>query len=166
VPILPDVLEPGLNVVFCGTAPSEASRARGAYYAHPGNRFWPTLAAIGLTPHQLRPEEYTQLPAFGIGLTDVSKTASGQDATLRPHDFDRQGLRLRIELAQPRFLAFTSKRAAREFLGRAVDYGPQAEKVGATALFVLPSTSGLATRFWDERWWRELAAACSRELAE
>lgn len=161
MPIIPDVLQPGLNVVFCGTAPSETSRARRAYYAHPGNRFWPTLAAVGLTSRQLRPEEYTELPAFGIGLTDVSKTAYGQDATLLPEDFDQEGLRARIELAQPRILAFTSKRAGREFLGRAVEYGFQPEKIGATELFVLPSTSGLATRFWDESYWRELAASAS-----
>lgn len=160
--IIPDVLRPGLKVVFCGTAPSTTSRARGAYYAHPGNRFWPTLAAVGLTPRQLRPGEYQKLPTFGIGLTDVSKTAYGQDATLLPEDFDQEGLRARIELAQPQILAFTSKRAAREFLGRAVEYGSQPEKIGATALFVLPSTSGLATRFWDETYWRDLATLSSK----
>jgi TDG/mug DNA glycosylase family protein len=40
-----------------------------------------------------------------------------------------------------------------------VDYGWQPERVGATRLFVLPSPSGQATRFWDEGPWRDLAAA-------
>ncbi len=56
-------------------------------------------------------------------------------------------------------VAFTSKNAAKAFLDREVDYGWQPERVGATRLFVLPSPSGQATRFWDEAPWRDLAAA-------
>ena len=77
--ILPDVLCPGLRVVFCGTAASVVSAARGAYYAGPGNRFWSILAEIKLTPHQLKPDEFRLLPTFGIGLTDIAKTVSGID---------------------------------------------------------------------------------------
>src|ERR1700753_3045292 len=101
-PVLPDVLEPGLRVVFCGTAPGTASARAGAYYAGPGNRFWVTLHEVGLTPVLLRPAPppptagrappfgvpprgappppappppagSPRLPEFGIGLTDVSK---------------------------------------------------------------------------------------------
>ena len=78
--LIPDVLKPGLSVVFCGTAPSATSFERRAYYARPGNRFWPTLHAVGLTPRQLRPEEFRRVTDFGIGLTDVCKTSWGQDA--------------------------------------------------------------------------------------
>jgi TDG/mug DNA glycosylase family protein len=155
--MIPDVLVPDLDVVFCGTAPSAASAMAGAYYAKPGNRFWPTLAAVGLTPRQLAPGEFRELPRFGLGLTDVSKTASGQDADLTPEDFDRVSLHAKIERFAPRILAFTSKRAAREGLGDPVDYGLQRATLGSTRVFVLPSTSGLATRFWDESHWRELA---------
>jgi TDG/mug DNA glycosylase family protein len=155
--IIPDVLEPGLDVVFCGTAPSVTSKERGAYYARPGNRFWPTLHAVGLTPRQLAPEEFRTVTEFGIGLTDVCKTAWGQDADLVVGDFDPASLRAKIALNLPRYLAFTSKRAASEFLGRNPEYGIQPETIAATQLFVLPSTSGLATRFWDESFWRELA---------
>src|SRR5882672_9978757 len=66
--ILPDLLVPGLTLVFCGTAPSSVSAARRAYYAGPGNRFWSILAETGLTPRRLEPEEYGLLPQFGIGL--------------------------------------------------------------------------------------------------
>lgn len=160
-PIIPDVLQPGLDVVFCGTAPSATSKLRGAYYARAGNRFWPTLHAIGLTPRQLAPEEFRNVTEFGIGLTDVCKTAWGQDADLSASDFDAEALRVKIELHAPRFLAFTSKRAAREYLGRQADYGLQGDRIDSTELFVLPSTSGLATRFWDERIWQDLAIRLS-----
>jgi G:T/U-mismatch repair DNA glycosylase len=42
--VLPDLLRPGLRIVFCGTAAGTASARAGAYYAGPGNAFWPTLA--------------------------------------------------------------------------------------------------------------------------
>lgn len=155
--LVPDVLKPGLDVVFCGTAPSAASYAARAYYAKPGNRFWPTLHRIGLTPREFAPSEFAAVTQYGIGLTDVCKSAFGQDADLPPDAFDVGELRTKIELHQPRLLAFTSKRSGSEALGRKVEYGLQPETIGTTHLYVLPSTSGLATRFWDESWWRELA---------
>ena len=60
--MLPDVLEPNLRVVFCGTAAGSASARAGAYYAGPGNSFWRTIHAIGLTPRQLRPQEFASCP--------------------------------------------------------------------------------------------------------
>jgi TDG/mug DNA glycosylase family protein len=59
--ILPDMLARGLKVVFCGTAAGRVSAATQSYYAHPQNQFWRTLAAVGLTPRQLRPGEYREL---------------------------------------------------------------------------------------------------------
>nr|HQT26871.1 mismatch-specific DNA-glycosylase [Burkholderiales bacterium] len=56
--VLPDVLAPDLAVVFCGSAVGAASARRRAYYAGPGNAFWPTLARVGFTPCQLTPDEY------------------------------------------------------------------------------------------------------------
>lgn len=156
--LVPDVLQPGLDIVFCGTAPSAASFAARAYYAKPGNRFWPTLHRVGLTPRQLEPSEFATVTRYGLGLTDVCKTAHGQDADLPADAFDAEQLRAKVIHHSPRYLAFTSKRSASETLGRSVAYGLQPERFGSTEIFVLPSTSGLATRFWDETWWQKLAA--------
>lgn len=68
--VLPDMLQPGLRVVFCGTAAGTASARAGAYYAGPGNAFWATLHSTGLTPVQLSPAEFERLfgrAAFGFG---------------------------------------------------------------------------------------------------
>lgn len=157
-PILPDVLAPGLRVVFCGTAPGTASARAGAYYAGPGNRFWPTLHEIGLTPVLLRPAEFARLPEFGIGLTDISKTADGSDREVGRRGFDPVRLADAIAEAAPSRLAFNGKNAARGALGRPVDYGPQPERLGGATVWVLPSTSGAARRFWDIGPWRRLAA--------
>lgn len=155
--ILPDVLAPGLAVVFCGTAAGTASARKRAYYAGPGNAFWPTLFEVGLTPRRLRPEEYALVTHYGLGLTDLAQTVSGADHVLADEDFDRAALRDKLERYRPRVLAFTSKRAASEFLGRGVTYGLADEVFGETRVFVLPSPSGRARRHWDVRSWRELA---------
>jgi double-stranded uracil-DNA glycosylase len=157
-PILPDLLPPGLRVVFCGTAPGTASARAGAYYAGPGNRFWPTLYEVGLTPVLLHPAEFTRLPDFGIGLTDISKTASGSDLEVGRRGVDPARLTAAIAAASPAHLAFNGKNAAQAALGRPVDYGRQPERIGGATTWVLPSTSGAARRFWDIGPWRELAA--------
>lgn len=156
--VLPDVLAPDLAIVFCGSAAGAVSARRGAYYAGPGNAFWPTLAAVGLTPRLLAPREYACITRYGLGLTDLAKAVAGADRILAREHFDCEGLRHRILQYRPRILAFTGKRAAREFVGHAIDYGPLAETIGTTQLFVLPSPSGAARRYWDERPWRALAA--------
>ncbi|HTM29231.1 MAG TPA: mismatch-specific DNA-glycosylase, partial [Rhodanobacter sp.] len=86
--ILPDVLQPGLALVFCGTAAGKRSAADHAYYAHPGNLFWRALFEAGLTPRLLAPAEFPQLPGYGIGLTDLAKRHSGNDNELPRDAFD------------------------------------------------------------------------------
>jgi TDG/mug DNA glycosylase family protein len=162
--IVEDVLEPGLAVVFCGTALGAESARRRAYYAGPGNRFWPTLFAVGLTPWRLEPEEYRRVPDFGIGLTDLCKTESGSDAEIGLGGFDPAGLRTKVEAFAPAWLAFTSKHAAKNAIGvKAVDYGVQEEGFGGAAAFVLPSPSGAASGYWDISHWRELAGRVALE---
>jgi double-stranded uracil-DNA glycosylase len=155
--VLPDIIEPGLKVIFCGTAAGTVSAREGAYYAGPGNLFWPTLYAMGLTPRILEPQEFPIVTTFGIGLTNLAKHTSGADSTLRVQDFDTRALIWKIKRAAPKALAFNGKRAAQEFYGvRAMNYGRLPQNLGNTAVFVLPSTSGLAKRFWDEKYWLEL----------
>lgn len=155
--VLPDVLVHDLDVVFCGSAVGAASAQRRGYYAGPGNAFWPTLAEVELTPHLVKPEEYISITRYGLGLTDLAKTISGQDSILRKAHFDIEGLRTKILKYRPRLLAFTSKRAAQEFVGRPVAYGRMTDTIGDTNLFVLPSPSGAARRYWSVKPWLELA---------
>ena len=162
--VLPDVLAPGLKIVFCGTAAGTVSAARGAYYAHPQNRFWPALHAAGLTPRLLKPEEFAELPQWGLGLTDIAKHVSGMDRELLPGVLGREAcaaLKAKIEAAKPRWLAFTSLNAGRRYLGRAADFGEQAERIGRTRVWLLPSPSPTAGWNWDrhKHWWQALADA-------
>jgi TDG/mug DNA glycosylase family protein len=161
-PILPDVLAPGLRVVFCGTAAGAVSAARGCYYAHPHNKFWRVLFAVRLTPRLLDPAEFAELPRFGLGLTDIAKTTSGMDRELPADALGRAAcaaMAEKIARAEPRILAFTSLTAGRRCLGREAGFGEQKERIGATRLWLLPSPSPAADWNWDEAWWRALAEA-------
>jgi TDG/mug DNA glycosylase family protein len=159
-PVLPDVLQPGLDIVFCGTGAGRRSALAGAYYAGPGNRFWWALAEVGLTPRLFAPEEFPKLPDFGIGLTDIAKAHVGQDHELDPAGIDTQGLAERIAAVAPHALAFTSKRAAALYFGCPTGdlaYGRQGATIGTTWLHVLPSPSGAARGHWSLDPWRALA---------
>ena len=166
--ILPDLLVPELKLVFIGTAASAASAEAVAYYAHPGNLFWPTLYKVGLTPRRFAPDEFPVLLDLGIGLTDIAKTASGSDAQIPDEAFDADAVQAKIRRYQPRYVGFTSKTAAASSLGlKKVDYGLVPDDLlpgglGETRLFVLPSPSGRARGYWDEAWWQKLA----RRVAE
>ena len=162
-PILPDVLGPGLRIVFCGMAAGDKSAREGSYYAGPGNKFWPTLHRVGLTPHQLEPADFRSVLDYGVGLTDICKTESGPDNSLSGKNNDPAALTKKIQRHRPAVLAFNGKQAARVYLGigprEPLDYGEQPRRVGDTAIHVLPSTSGSARGCWDETHWHEAAEA-------
>src|SRR4051794_35871221 len=69
---LRDVIAPGLTVLFVGINPSLRSAEVGHHFARPGNRFWPALHRAGFTPRRLRPDEDHELPAHGIGVTNLA----------------------------------------------------------------------------------------------
>jgi double-stranded uracil-DNA glycosylase len=159
--ILPDILTPGLRIVFCGTAAGTVSAALGCYYAHPQNKFWRTLEAVGLTPHRLHPPEFATLPRWGLGLTDIAKSVKGMDKQLPRGALGREPCRTmaaKIAAARPTILAFTSLTAGRRYLGRDAGFGEQPETIGATRIWLLPSPSPAANWNWEEGWWRALAA--------
>jgi TDG/mug DNA glycosylase family protein len=155
--VLPDLLRPDLRLVFCGTAAGTRSAREGAYYAHPGNMFWRTLFAVGLTPRLLAPAEYPLLATFGIGLTDLAKFHHGNDADLPADAFDVEALRARIGHYRPGAIAFTSKHGGTAALGKGLRYGLQEARFAGVPTFVLPSPSGQARRSWDIGVWRSVA---------
>lgn len=156
--LIPDLLAPGLDLVFCGTAPSPASFKARAYYANPGNAFWPTLHAVGLTPGRLTPQRYPELLTLGLGLTDLNKTEVGSDHELTPEAMDAPSLHAKLRRFRPAAIAFTSKKAAALALDlKAPAYGRQAEPLEGAVAFVLASPSGRARSFWTLAPWKEAA---------
>src|ERR1700740_758112 len=82
--IIPDVVAPGLRVLFCGINPGLYSAATGYHFARPGNRFWPALHAAGFTDRVLRPEEQQDLLTLGLGITNVVARATARAGELTP----------------------------------------------------------------------------------
>ncbi len=157
--VLPDVLEPGLTVVFCGTAVGATSAQVHAYYAGRGNQFWQVLFRTGLMPRKLNPHEFHTLAKYGIGLTDLAKIRSGSDKAISSSDLDIPDFCSKIKKFTLKVVAFNGKASARAFFGHSVDCGgpKRDERIGETVIFVLPSTSAVARKYWDESHWRELA---------
>src|SRR6266498_1893050 len=76
--LVPDVIAPGLDVLFCGINPGLYSAATGRHFARPGNRFWPVLHRSGFTPRLLRPSEQDTLLAHRLGVTNLVPRATAR----------------------------------------------------------------------------------------
>ncbi|HJU36123.1 MAG TPA: NUDIX domain-containing protein [Gaiellaceae bacterium] len=163
---VPDVLAPGLGVVFVGINPGRVSAAARAHFANPRNDFWRLLHAARLTSRLYEPHEQFALLEEGIGVTNAAYRTTPGSGDLRRADFAGSGERLgRIALElRPRWLAFVGKEAYRGAFGARPGLGLQQERLGDTELFVLPSTSPAnAAVPWTERlrWFHELAGRAS-----
>src|SRR6266849_5432341 len=81
---VPDVIAPGLQVLFCGINPGLYTAAVGHHFARPGNRFWPALHASGFTHRLLSPFEEQELLQLGYGITNVVSRATAAASQLTP----------------------------------------------------------------------------------
>jgi len=163
---VPDVLGPGLRVVFVGINPGRVSAAARAHFANPRNDFWRLLHAGGLTSRLYEPHEQFLLLNEGIGVTNAAYRTTPGSGDLRRADFAGSAERLEriARELRPRWLAFVGKEAYRGTFGTRPDLGRQERTLGETRLFVLPSTSPAnAAVPWDERlrWFRALAELSS-----
>jgi TDG/mug DNA glycosylase family protein len=143
---IPDVVAPGLRVLFSGINPGLYSAATGYHFARPGNRFWPALHASGFTPRLLRPAEQRQLLALGLGITNVVARATASAAELSPAEIRDGGAALAAKAARlrPRWVAVLGITVYRTAFGRpGARTGRQQETLGGAALWVLPNPSGL-----------------------
>src|SRR6202008_2843529 len=84
---VPDVLAPGLRVVFCGINPGRVSAAARAHFANPRNDFWRLLHAARFTSRLYQPSEQFDLLAERIGLTNAAYRTTPGSGDLRRSDF-------------------------------------------------------------------------------
>lgn len=161
---VPDVLAPGLRVLFCGINPGRVSAAAEAHFANPRNDFWRLLHAAGFTPRLLEPAEQFELVIYGIGVTNAAARPTPGSGDLRKGDF--AGAKERLESIasdlNPAWIGFVGKEAYRGSFGERPELGVQERRLANTRLFVLPSTSPAnAAVPWAERlrWFEELSRA-------
>ncbi len=147
---VPDVIAPGLKVLFCGINPSLYSGAVGHHFARPGNRFWPVLYMAGFTPRLLLPEEERELLRYGYGITNLAERATSGEHDLSVEELVAGRTRLEEKAAQyvPDCIAVLGIGAYRAaFARRQAELGVQPETLGGAALWVLPNPSGLNAHY-------------------
>ena len=148
--LLPDVIGPGLRVLFCGINPSLYSAAVGHHFARPGNRFWPALHGGGFTPRRFSPFEDADLVPLGYGITNVVARPTTQASEVSAAEF-AEGGRLLLRKAQryrPACVAVLGVSAYRVAFARPkAKLGLQPEPLGDAKVWVLPNPSGLNAHF-------------------
>jgi TDG/mug DNA glycosylase family protein len=157
---IPDVIAPGLAVLFCGINPGLWSAAVGQHFARPGNRFWPALHRSGFTDRQLRPDEQWELPRYGLGVTNVVARGSARADELSAAELvaGGRGLRTKARRYRPAWLAVLGIGAYRTAFGTVgAAVGEQPERVGGTRIWVLPNPSGLNAHYTLDRLAAEFA---------
>src|SRR5712692_845314 len=150
---VPDVIAPGLRVLFCGINPGLYTAAVGHHFARPGNRFWPALFAAGITPRLFSPFEERELLPLGYGITNVVQRATVGENDLSPVELAAGGRRLvrTVNRYRPRCLAVLGVGAYRAAFARPkAQPGRQPETIGDTSLWVLPNPSGLNAHYQPE----------------
>ena len=148
--LLPDVVAPGLRVLFSGINPGLVSAWTGHHFARPGNRFWPALHRSGFTTRQLRPDEQEELLDLGLGITNVAPRATARADELSAAEVVDGGVVLREKVLSlaPRWLAVVGVTAYRTAFGAPkAQVGPQEAAIGATRVWVLPNPSGLNAHY-------------------
>jgi TDG/mug DNA glycosylase family protein len=147
---VPDLLVPGLRVLFCGINPSLYSAAVGHHFARPGNRFWPTVHAAGFSDRLLAPFEEHELLERGYGITNLvaRATASANELTDEELLAGARALSRKMRRHQPRFVAFLGIGAYRTAFNRPrAVLGRQEERIGGAGIWVLPNPSGLNAHY-------------------
>ncbi|MBA8795609.1 TDG/mug DNA glycosylase family protein [Friedmanniella endophytica] len=153
---VPDLIGPGVRLLFVGINPGLWTAATRTHFAHPGNRFYPALLRAGVIDRPIdaaagfTDADRAMLVERGIGLTNLVPRA-----TARADELSRDELRSgaaalvdRVRVHRPRVVAFAGITAFRTAFGRprartGRQPDPWADDTADTALWVVPNPSGL-----------------------
>jgi TDG/mug DNA glycosylase family protein len=144
--ILPDILRPGLKVLFCGINPGLGAAAGGHHFIGKGNRFWKVLHLAGFTPDLMRPDQDRLLMDYGCGLTTAVSRATARAADVSKGEFAAVAshLREKVEAFAPECVAFLGKAAYGAIVRqRDIAWGRQERAIGGAIVWIVPNPSGL-----------------------
>ena len=149
---VPDLIGPGVKLLFVGINPGLWTAATQTHFAHPGNRFYPALLevciidaaidrGVGMTDADRR-----SLIERGIGITNIVHRATAKASDLTRDELRAGGDQLRdfVRTHRPAVVAvagITAYRSAFDVPSAAM--GEQPESFEGSRLFVVPNPSGL-----------------------
>ena len=142
---IPDLIGPGLDVLFVGINPSLWSGAVGLHFARPGNRFWRALHEAGFTDRLLSPYDGRELQKRRIGVTNLVNRATASADELDMADYERGARRItaKVRRYRPKVVAFVGMGAYRVAFRRPrARGGRQEERLAGADIWVLPNPSG------------------------
>src|SRR5215211_2002041 len=149
---VPDLVGPGLKLLFVGINPGLWTAATQTHFAHPGNRFYPALKLANIIDRDLDPaggmtdDDRAYLLSRGIGITNLVNRATSRADELTPTEL-RQGRERLDALAgiwRPKVVAVAGVTAFRTAFSRPqARLGRQPDMLGNAVLWVVPNPSGL-----------------------
>ena len=145
--LLRDRIRPDVRVLFVGINPGIRSALTGHHFAGFSNRFWKLLYESGLVPEPIAYQDDERLPEWGYGITNIVPRATPGIDTLKKEEYiaGRERLRRKIRRYRPQLVAavgVTVFRAMFPDRRGPVALGLQPERIGTSAVFVLPNPSG------------------------
>lgn len=149
---VPDLVGPGLKLLFVGINPGLWTAATQTHFAHPGNRFYPALLLAGIIDRPIdrgtgmTDEDRAYLVGRGIGITNLVHRATAKASELTKAELLDGGQRLVRFVAEhnPRVVAVAGLTAYRDAFGRRNAIGGrQTETLAGAELWVVPNPSGL-----------------------
>ena len=149
---VPDLIGPGVRLLFVGINPGLWTAAAQTHFAHPTNRFYPALHRAGVTDYEIcreagfTPDDREYLVARGIGITNLVDRATARASELTAVEL-RSGaavLSRKVKSWAPRVVAVVGITAYRTAFGRPrARSGLQPELLEGSELWVVPNPSGL-----------------------
>jgi TDG/mug DNA glycosylase family protein len=147
---LPDLVQPGLRLLWVGISPGLWSVAVQAHFAHPANRFWPALHSARIIDHPIRvstgmsDQDRRYFTGLGMGIASLAPRATEPDA-VTPADLRAGWKRLAdlVKLHEPQVVAIcgiTGYQLARGRRG-AIAPGRQQERLEGAAVWTVPNPS-------------------------
>jgi double-stranded uracil-DNA glycosylase len=149
---VPDLVGPGLRLLFVGINPGLWTAATQTHFAHPGNRFYPALLAAGIIDRPIdrgtgmTDDDRRHLLERGVGITNVVHRATAKASELTSTELREGGALLRAFVGEhrPDVVAIAGITAYRTAFGRPkAEMGEQPEPFEGARLFVVPNPSGL-----------------------
>jgi TDG/mug DNA glycosylase family protein len=149
---VPDLVGPGLKLLFVGINPGLWTAATQTHFAHPGNRFYPALRLAGIIDRDLdrgqpmTDQDRVYFVERGIGITNLVNRATARAGELAPAELraGRGRLEKFVATHQPAVVAVAGVTAYRvAFADPKAQEGEQHALLEDARVWVVPNPSGL-----------------------